>query len=384
MGMEARSYAVSTLLAVTATLVLHETVSTGRGPRRRWPLLVGYGALVAVGVAVNIFLALLLVAHGITLLLLRGVTWRWRWGWLAASVAGLLLAVPIVWRATHQSGQLGAGGFGPASFVRGVVVTQWFLGDTPTPTTGGPGGDLSWATTWKVAAVALALLCWGLVVVALVAGRRRPLLVWTLPWVVAPTLLVGAYSTVVHDVYNPRYFSFAAPAIGLLVGAGLLALPRRWPRVVAAALVLVLLVPVYTSQRTRYAKSSTDWSGVAAFVAEHGHPGEGVYFSPRYPITGPVVGQTARGVRTAYPAAFAGLVDVTQLRTPVQDDNLTGSSRLLADSTATLGTVSAVWVVRRTDYRYAAADDRTLQAAGFAPGQRWQGPLDLVIEYRRS
>jgi mannosyltransferase len=383
MGLEARSYAFSALLAVAATLVLVVVTMTST-PRRELLGLAGYAALVAVGIAMSLYLALLLVAHGISLLLQSSVSWRLRWRWLGASVTGLVLAGPVVWAATHQTGQLGSA-FSLLSWVRSVVVSQWFLGQTPTLTTddGGSGGPDS---LWKLGAVGLALVCWSLVLFGALARQRSgALLVWTLPWLVVPTVVVGLYSVSVQDIYNPRYFTFSTAALALLVGQGLALIGRRWLLAVAVALIVLCASPVYASQRTMYAKSSTDWSGVAHFVAAHRGEGgrQAVYFSPRYPIKGPLVSQTARGVKTAYPEAFAEMLDVTLLRTPVQDDNLSGTSRLLQDSLAQLSDVDTVWVVRRNDYRYLRTDDQTLVRAGFRPGRQWRGPVDQVVEFRK-
>jgi mannosyltransferase len=389
MGVEARPYAFSALLAVVSTLLLVLLVAAARADPAAAPSvprLLLYGGAAALGIAVNIYLALLLVAHGMSLLLDRGGSWRLRRRWLAAAVLAVAVTSPVVWFATHQTGQLGGGDFGVGRWVQNVVVNQWFLGETPTVGTG-PAATSSLpfpASVWKPAAVGLALVCWGVIAFGALRGRAAPLLWWALPWAVVPTLVIGLYSVAVHDVYNPRYFSYATPAIALLIGHGLSQLGRRWAVVAVAGLVVLLSVPVYASQRTAYAKSSTDWSGVAAFVEAHRGPGQGVYYSPRYPISGPLVGQTARGVRVAYPEAFDGLLDVTLLRTPVQDHNLSGTSRLLADSTDQLARVSAVWVVRRNDYRYAEQDDRTLGAAGFRMGRTWQGPLDRVLEFTRA
>ena len=389
MGAEARPYAFSALLAVASTLLLVLLVSTARAdaaPVPSGPLLLLYGVATALAIAVNIYLALILVAHGVTLLLDRGNPWRLRRRWLAAALLAVAAASPVVWLATQQTGQLGGGDFGLGRWAQNVVVNQWFLGETPT-VGAGPATTASLpfpASAWKPTAVGLALVCWVVIAGGVLRGRAAPLLRWALPWVVVPTLVIGLYSLGVHDVYNPRYFSYATPAVALLIGHGLAELGRRWAGVAVAVLLVLLAVPVYASQRTVYAKSSTDWSGVAAFVAAHRGPGQGVYFSPRYPISGPLVGQTARGVRVAYPAAFDGLLDITLLRTPVQDHNLSGTSRLLADSTEQLGRVSTVWVVRRNDYGYAQQDDRTLATAGFTPGRSWQGPLDRVLEFTRT
>lgn len=388
MGLEARPYAFSTLLAVASTLVLVVLVRHRPQPRpgaRSALLLVAYALLAGCGIAVNIYLALLLVAHGITLLLTPRISWRLRGAWFTASVGGVLLASPVVWTALHQTGQLGGGAFGPGRWIRNVIVNQWFLGETPTLSTGGGSFDLSFGSSWKLASIALAGLCWLLVAHAVLNRRRvRDLLTWSLPWVVVPTLVIGLYSVAIHNFYNARYFSYATPGIALLVASGLVALRRPWLKVLVAALVLLTTAPVYVSQRTVYAKSSTDWSGVARFVAANRGERQAVYFAPRYPVTGPLVGQTARGVRTAYPAAFEGLRDLTLLRTPVQDANLSGTSLRLAEALPRLQGMDSVWVIRRNDYAYAAQDDAALVGAGFAPDRQWQGPLDSVIEFHRG
>lgn len=387
MGMEARPYAFSALLAVTATWALVVLTGPGTRPRRPGLVLVGYGLVAALGVAVNLYVALLLLAHGVSLLLTRRTTGPLRLPllrWLVAGCAAVLLAGPVVWLALHQRGQLSGAPLQPFGWLRDVVVGQWFLGETPTPSTGGAAWSWSMASSWQPAAVALALVCWLLVLRGVAAASdSRALLRWALPWAVLPVLVVALYSFTVANVHNARYFSFAAPAVALLVGHGLVHLGRGWRRWGAAVLVVLLALPVYLSQRTLHAKNGSDWSAAAAFVAAHARPGDAVYFTPRYPVTSELVGRTTRGVRTAYPAAFDGLRDVTLLRTPVQDDNLTGTSRLLQDSVSELVGVRTVWVVRRVDYGYQVQDDRTLAGLGFRPERQWTGPLDQVIGFGR-
>ena len=390
MGMEARPYAFSALLAVTATWALVVLAGPGARPRRPGLVLVGYGLVAALGVAVNLYVALLLLAHGVSLALsvvsrlsasALGLTLR---RWLVTCCAAVLLAGPVVWLALHQRGQLGGAPLRVQGWLRDVVVSQWFLGETPTPSTGGGAWSWSLGSAWQPAAVVLALVCWLLVLRGVVAASRSvTLLLWAVPWVVVPVLVVALYSFTLANVHNARYFSFAAPAVALLVGHGLADLGRGWRRWGAAGLVVLLALPVYLSQRTVHAKNGSDWSEAAAFVAAHARPGEAVYFTPRYPVTAELVGQTTRGVRTAYPAAFTDLRDVTMLRTPVQDDNLTGTSRLLQDSVSELAGVRTVWVVRRVDYRDKARDDRTLADLGFRPERQWTGPLDQVIGFGR-
>ena len=385
MGMEARPYAMTALLAVAATGVLVVAVERGgHASRSRRPLGLRavYSVLVGLGVAMNVYVGLLVVGHAVTLLLLHDVDWSFRGWWVLSAFLGGLIFSPVVWTAVHQTGQLGGGDFGWLTWARNVVVNQWFLGETPTLSTG--GSLLSGGASWKLAATVLALLCWCVVALGLRSAPTAPVVCWAAPWIVVPTLVIGLYSVTVHNMYSARYFTFATAGTALLVAHGLGQLVR--PKVRSLLLVLMVLVsiPVYVSQRQPYAKSGADWAQLAEFVGASSRAGDGVYFAPRYPTDGPVVRQTTRGIATAYPRAFAGLVDVTLVSPAVQDDDLTGRSALLDASAARWEPLRAVWVVRRHDADDKEQDDRRLQAAGFVVGARWDGPLDEVVEYRRD
>jgi mannosyltransferase len=391
LGIEARPYALATALAVWATVVLLAALD-----RRSTGLWVAYALLVGAGIAVNIYGGLLLVAHAVSLLLTRRRTWRQCTPWLVAGIAGAVLASPVVLRAVGQTGQLGGEDFRISQLVRNVGVNQWFLGGTPTTTGGVDTTVVSLtdpASLWKYAAVGVALVAWTLIAVAVVAAFRRRsdaaarnALSWLLPWIVVPTAVIGLYSVVVSPMYSARYLSFASPAVALLIGMGILALRSRAAKITAGVLLVALTVPVYLSQRTLWAKSSSDWVSVAEYVQTHATPGDGVYFSPRYPVDGDLVRQTTRGIATAYPDAFARLDDLTLVQTAVQAGNLTGFSRTLAASTAALAGEDTVWVLRRHDYDPAdeATDDATLAAAGFTGTLEWSGTLDRVYRFSRS
>lgn len=386
MGTEARSFAFTAAFAVWATLLLVVALR-----RRRWWLWAGYAAVAGLAIIVNIFVALLLAAHLVTVLLSRGTRWGTRIAWAAAAVAAVLLASPMVAIAAAQKGQLGDIEFGIAAWLRGFAVNQWFLGATPTPvyaTTSGP-------SAWSVAAVGLAVVCWTLMVWGVIVAARGPgvarrdesagpsLMVVALPWILVPPILTGLYSAAVSPLYNPRYFTFATPAIALAVAAGLLALPRLWLRITAAAAVLILALPVYISQRQPDAKSGTDWNAAATYIGSHAHSGDGVYFTPLHEPTGAVVGPTTRSIEISYPSAFRRLVDITAERSPVEDSSLTGTSALLPDSAARLDAVDRLWVIRRDDYpdSLATSDASVLAANGFVLVSSWHGSIDSVQEY---
>jgi mannosyltransferase len=381
MGIEARSFALSAALAVLMTLVM---VLAFR--RSAWWF--AYALLSALGIAVNLYVALLLVAHAVSVVILSG--WGTRLRWLAASVVGVLLASPVVVLAASERNQIGNARVGIVDLLRRVAVNQWFLGETPTGVhvkSGDPG-------LWAPAAIILAVVCWPLMVVAIARVRSitntilrgRAGYGWILvPWLVLPTAIVGVYSLVASPMYNPRYFTFCIAAAAMLIGIGLAAVPWRWVRVALSAALIVAVIPIYVSQRGVYAKSGTDWASVAAYVDERKGSHDGVYFSPLSATDDEVVERTTRLIETSYPEDFRGLRDLTFLTSGADDGTLRGTSTTLEKGLARTDGLDNVWVIRRNDYPEDKRDDEAqlLLAQGFDEGASWTGPLDSVTVYSR-
>ncbi|GGF13799.1 glycosyltransferase family 39 protein [Subtercola lobariae] len=382
MGIEGRSYAFSTALAVWASVALLIALRRGRW---FWVL---YAGLLAAGIAVSIYVALLAMAHAVTVLFLGEFAWRRKLGWLIAAAVAGIVASPVIVTAAGQQGQLGDLSATAFSMVRQTVVNQWFLGATPTRVDDSNDGGALWAS----AALALALVCWALMVLAVLPAfqrantvTRRAVLV-LVPWMLVPSLLVIGYSLVVSPLFNPRYFSFTTPAAAVLIALGISRFWRRWQRIAALALIAVLALPIYVSQREVTGKSGTDWSEAAAFVGSHAAPGDGVYFGPLNVPNATVYSRDTRFIEVTYPGDFTGLTDLTLLKTGAADNSLRGLSTALSGQTAELAGVDRVFVVRPVDYpaASAAADDAVLTTAGFTAGARWAGPMTEVVEFSRG
>jgi mannosyltransferase len=396
-GIEARPFAFTALGAVWATVLVLSAVR--RGGVLRWS---AYALVAGASVAVNLFSVLVVVAHGVSLVVLRPrdrATW---WGWTAASAGGVLLASPLVLRALGQSGQLGDDPIGPGAIPRNVAVNQWFLGSTPSPVSGGAEpARAAWDVggAWAVGAVLLAAVVWGLIAVAVVSGLRRVpadgdrpderlALAWLLPWLLVPTAVVVGYTLVGGGVYNPRYLTMSAPAVALLAATGLRRLHPARLQLAVAVLVVLLALPVWVSQRQVLGKSSSDWVLAAAHVQERSEPGQWVYFAPRTPPPpGATISPTTRYLATAYPDAFAGLEDLT-LRVPGRlDGTLNGRSAPLDEGLAAAGArVGDLWAVWRTDYPAdaLAAERALIEDTGLRAVDRWLGPSTLVVEFSRG
>ncbi|WP_380175232.1 hypothetical protein ACFEMC_07960 [Kineococcus sp. DHX-1] len=382
-GTEARSTAAATALAVWATVLLVRALGAPRGSRVRW--WAGYALVAAAGVVVDVYLLLLLVAHGASVLLLHDVPARHRLPWAVAAGAAGLVSAPVVLVVRSQGGQLGGSAPGPLTLARRVVVDQFFLGETPTAGSGAAAGGWSW---WQPAAVALAALGWALVAVALARSQVTGAAArWCLPWLLVPCGLVAlaalAAPATAGPLSNPRYFAFSTPALAVLLGCGLAALPGR-RRVLVGGLAVLLAAPVLASQRTPHAKDASDWAQAAEQVCRGASPGDAVYFGARRPPVDGTVTLTTRNVSVAYPRCFADLDDLTLVQTPAAAGDLTGRSRPLAAATAGLAAHATVWVVRRPTDATVAADDETLARAGFTVAGRWSGPLDEVVEFTRG
>jgi mannosyltransferase len=387
MAIEGRSYAFTTLLAVIATTILVEMVL-----QRRPSWAVAYALVIGLAISVNIYLVLLLGAHGVSLLVSRARFTRLFWAWFVSALAGFLGGSYVLVLALQQSSQIGSARADPVTVLRNVLVNQWFLGGTPTVAVSG-GKILGTAADglWAPAAVALSVLCWLLIAKGQWAMRRDS---WDaldvravfLSWLLVPTILAICILLLGSSIYNPRYLAFCSPAVAACVSVGIVSLRRLPSRMIAVACIVALAAPVYISQRGEFAKSGADWSRIADFARAHGGRSEAVYFAPREADDG--VGQittTSRIAAVLYPNAFDGMIDVTLVNSPAQDGNLVGTSSTLAEGLPRLHGVDSLLVIRRSDYLVSerVREDSLLAAEGFRPGPSWTGPLNNITQYLR-
>ncbi|MEU4777813.1 glycosyltransferase family 39 protein [Micromonospora sp. NPDC023633] len=251
-GQEARPYALATLLAVLATLLLVEATA-----RPRWTRWAGYAAAVAALGLTHLVALTLLAAHAVTVLAtVRTGPPNRPLRWVLALLPTVLLLTPLVLVAREQrSRQLGwvetarpddlaalAGGVAQSGVVGGVLV--------------------------GLAALGAARL-----------GRRA-----LLPGlaVLLPVLLLFAAGLVV-PLWVPRYLVFVVPFACLLAGAALTAVPLP-PALAVVALAGLLGLPDQAGLRRthEWPRSATvDYRGVARIVADGQRPGDAVVYSPR-------------------------------------------------------------------------------------------------------
>ncbi|MEH0929946.1 glycosyltransferase family 39 protein [Micromonospora sp. CPCC 205558] len=266
-GQEARPYALATMLAVLATLLL---VTALRRPS--WARWAGYATAVAALGLIHLIALTLLAAHALVVL----IAW-WRgpaaagstaprpdaerdrraWRWLVAVLPAALLATPLLVKArAQQSRQL-----------------NWVHLVRPDDLSALPGG------------VAQSSVVGGLLVgvAALGAARLGRRAVLPVSAVLLPVLLLFAAGTVV-PLWVPRYLVFVVPFACLLAGAALAAVAAP------AALVVVLLagllgLPDQAALRRTHEwprSAPVDYAGAARVIADGQRPGDAVVYSPRH------------------------------------------------------------------------------------------------------
>jgi mannosyltransferase len=386
MGAEARSYAFTALVAVWLTILLVRIMDSGR---ERWWVI--YTIVAAVGVILNIYLALLVLAHGVALLLAlrRSAGPRRPFVlWIASSAAAALLSSPLASLALRESGQLPFQQLTVGNVANSLLLQQYFTGATPTLDR---YVQLPPTSLWAIAAVVLACIGWALMIAAIVfrrihltADRRRTLglITVTVPWIVLPFAVIVTLSIVVTPAYTARYLSFTTPAVALLMGMSISALTRRWLRVAAIGVIAIVALPIYLSQRGPTSKNATDWQQAAAVLAANAKPGQDVYFGPIETVGS----LTTAKIRYAYPGVVSQLNDITLDESGVEANTLWDSQFPLSDASTTLRTTHLLWAVVQhsgDESALSSVQVHYIESAGLRLEREWLGPSTDVLLFTR-
>ena len=382
-GIEARPYAFTAAIAVWCAIALSSALA--KGAIWRWML---YSLAAGAGILLNIYLALFVVAQGVTVLLLHGLSRRMAAFTVAAVSAGGIGSVALI-AAAGQTGQLGTlGERNPIGLLRLMGLNELFLGETPSADAVSPAFDLA----WRIAGIVLAVLGLGLLVVAVLRRRRATgaaqsgVIAYTLPWLILPPLIVGLYTVAVGPLFQARYFTFAAPAAAILIGAGFRALRHRQVRWAVATIWFCAASIVFASQRVPTAKAGSDWAAAAEFLSTSSSRGDAVYFTPRYPAHAGTATWTARRMAYGYAADFSKLDDLTLRVSGPNAGTLDGESDTLADVLPALKSHDTVWVVYSPKYFPAVirSDREVLVNAGYSATLRRSGPGSVIVKYQRQ
>lgn len=325
-GIEARPYALTMVLAVWLTVAL--VWAAGRESRWAW---VGYGALLAVSILFDVYLALLVPAHAVFVLVFR----RRRAVVLPFAIAagvGVAVMAPFVKVVAGQAQQISwITPIGTRTF-EDVAVQQYF--------------DRNPYFAALAAVVVLAA-------VAVWVFARRPSVgeretaVLAVAWLVIPTALIVAYSAVREPLYTPRYLCFTAPAMALLLGVCIMAVARRaWVAAVVVVVFALVAAPTFIAvQRGPYAKYDMDYSQVADLISAKAAAGDcllvndTVTFHPA----------PMRPLMAARPDAYLGLVDVSLWQRAVDRRNVFDTNLIPEASVGPLEHCAVVWIITQAD-----------------------------------
>ncbi|TFD77667.1 glycosyltransferase family 39 protein [Cryobacterium fucosi] len=372
MGAEARSTAMATAIAVwLMVLLMHIVRSPATGRLARTGMWAGYASLLAAGIYMFLYVALLIPVLALTVFLLtprdarRNATFR---AWAFASTAGLLLALPVMLASVQQREQIAFIGRRPQIALLDAAVQQWF-GNAPLAV-------VAW--TLVGAAIVTAYLLRGRL--AATPATKRALAI-ALAWMLVPSAVLLFGTHFVTPMYSLRYLSICAPAAAIAVGIGVAWLKPRWARASVLVLIVSLMLPIYQAQRGDYGKNfGSDWRQAAEIVQAGARPGDAVVFDESV--------RPSRKPRLAlhlYPAAFQGMRDVTLTRSYDTTGSLWDETAPLAAVGDRLTGTDTVWMLQYKGSKEftSGSDVRTLQQLGFTVTGSTTVNRTIIIELTR-
>jgi mannosyltransferase len=376
-GIEARPYALSMMAAVWLTVLL--VVAARRDNAWVW---LCYGIALVTSILLEMYLVLLLLAHVVfvcafrrsrTILVHFAIT----------SVLAVCALAPFVFEAIGQVQQIKWVAPIGHRTIEDVTVQQYFERSPP-------------FAVLSALVIAAAIVLW-LSRSAKLMETDQQLLTLAVAWLVIPTALIVIWSAAVHPIYTPRYLSFTAPAMALVLGVCIGALTvRPWAATGIVLLFALAAVPNYVrAQRNPYAKYGMDYSQVADLITAKAAPGDCLLVND----TVTFMPAPMRPLMAARPDAYRKLIDLT-LWQRATDRNDVFDTNLIPEVVATpLSRCRVVWIITQADEsmpahehgpaippgpRYGATPAFAVpHDLGFRLVERWQFNLVQVIKAER-
>ncbi|MGD1256953.1 hypothetical protein ACKUT9_22245 [Mycobacterium seoulense] len=356
-GIEARPYALSMLAAVWLTVLLVRAARRDTG----W-LWAAYGVALAASIALDVYLALLVAAHLVLVVVsrcARTVLLRFA---ITAAVAVCAMAPFLVTVAAqaHQISWIAPIG---RRTLEDVVVQQYFERSPP-------------FAALSALLIAAAIALWLSKSVPLPRNDGE-LLALASAWLVLPTAAILAYSALVHSIYTPRYLSFTVPGMALILGVCAAAVTARpWLTAALVTLFAVAAVPNYVrAQRGPYAKYGMDYSQVADLITAEAAPGDCLLVND----TVTFMPAPMRPLMAARPDAYRKLVDLT-LWQRATDRNEVFDTNLIPEVVANpLSHCGVVWIITQADASQPAHERGVALPPGpvYGPTPAFAVPHDL-------
>ncbi len=344
-GIEARPYALSMMAAVWLAVLLV------RAARRdnAW-LWLSYGVALAMSIVLDTYLALLLLAHFAFIgVFQRGRTVLVRFA--ITSTVAVFALTPFLMAVFGQARQISWIAPIGRRTLEDVVVQQYFERSPP-------------FALLSALVIGAAIVLWASRSARL-AEADRHLLILAVAWLAMPTALILMWSALVHSIYTPRYLSFTAPAMALVLGVCVAAVAvKPWTTAALVGLFAIAAVPNYLlAQRNPYAKYGMDYSQVADLITARAAPGDCLLVND----TVTFMPAPMRPLLAARPDAYRKLIDLT-LWQRATDRNDVFDTNLIPEVVAQpLSHCGVVWIITQADQSRPAHE----QAPALPPGQRY-------------
>jgi mannosyltransferase len=346
-GIEARPYAVSMMAAVWATVLLVYVARRNTG--RLWLL---YGVVLAMSVLLEVYLALMVMAHAAFLCFHRsGRTVLVRFA--VTSVLVVCAVAPFVRETVGQVHQIVWISPVGRRTIEDVAVQQVF-----------ERSPLFTLVSTLVVATAIAL--WRFTSTPLVQADRQ-LLTVAITWLVIPTAVIVGWSAWVQPIYTPRYLSFTAPAVALVLGVCVGALPvKPWATTAVVTVLVLAAAPNYLLvQRSPYAKYGMDYSQVADLIAAEGAPGDCLMVND----TVTFMPAPMRPLLAARPDAYRKVIDISLWQRATDRDDVFDTNLIPEASAGPLSVCRVVWIITQADTSRPAHE----QGPALPPGPQFGG-----------
>ena len=283
-------------------------------------LWLSYGIVLAASILLDVYLALMLLAHAAFLCVYRdGRTVLVRFA-ITSVLAGAAVT-PFVVLTVGQAHQIiWVSPIGRRT-IEDVAVQQYF-----------ERSPLFMVVSAII--VATAIVLWRFTSAQLAQADRR-LLTVAIAWLVIPTALILGWSALVHPIYTPRYLCFTAPAIALVLGVCIGALAvTRWAATAIVSVLALAAAPNYLlTQRSPYAKYDMDYSQVADLITANAAPGDCLLVND----TVTFMPAPMRPLMAARPDAYRKLVDLSLWQRATDRNDVFDTNLIPEASRGTIG-----------------------------------------------
>ncbi len=343
-GIEARPYALSMMAAVWLTVLL---VYAARRPGA-WAWL-SYGLALALSITLDVYLILLLPAHATFICVFAR-----RRNVLAAftitSVVTVGALAPFLTTVVGQAHQISWVAPIGHRTIEDVAIQQYFERSP------------LFAVVSAVVVVA-AIARWRCTSAAPPQGDRQ-LLTIAITWLVLPTALIVLWS-LVHPIYTPRYLTFTAPALALVLGVCIAAVAvKPWTATAVLIVLTMAAAPNYfRTQRNPYAKYGMDYSQVADLITAKAAPGDCLLVND----TVTFMPAPMRPLLAARPDAYRKLDDLTLWQRATERNDVFDTNLIPEVVSGPLSRCKVVWIITEADKSMPPHE----QGSALPPGSRY-------------